>query len=45
MPRTLCAAALAGLLALTGTASAQDWPTRPVTMIVAAGGPTDASAA
>jgi tripartite-type tricarboxylate transporter receptor subunit TctC len=43
MPRTLCAAALAGLLALTGTASAQDWPTRPVTMIVpfAAGGPTD----
>jgi tripartite-type tricarboxylate transporter receptor subunit TctC len=43
MPKTRCAAALAGLLALTGTAGAQDWPTRSVTMIVpfAAGGPTD----
>ena len=31
------------LLALSGAASAQDWPTRPVTMIVpyAAGGPVD----
>ncbi|MGP0090251.1 MAG: Bug family tripartite tricarboxylate transporter substrate binding protein [Xanthobacteraceae bacterium] len=43
MPKTRCAAALAGLLALSGTAGAQDWPTRPVTMIIpfAAGGPTD----
>ena len=43
MPKARCALALAGLLALTGTAGAQDWPTRPVTMVVpfAAGGPTD----
>src|SRR6476620_244163 len=36
-------AALAGLLTLTGTATAQDWPTRPMTMVVAyaAGGPVD----
>lgn len=35
--------ALAGLLALAGSASAQNYPTRPVTMVVpfAAGGPTD----
>ena len=35
--------ALAGLLAVTGTAPAQEWPTRPVTMVVAyaAGGPVD----
>ena len=37
------AAALCGLLAVAGAAQAQDWPTRPVTMIVpfAAGGPQD----
>ncbi len=41
--RPLIRAALAGLLALTGVASAQDFPTRPMTMIIpfAAGGPTD----
>jgi tripartite-type tricarboxylate transporter receptor subunit TctC len=35
--------ALAGLAALTNSALAQDWPTRPITMIVpyAAGGPVD----
>ena len=36
--------ALAAMLALTGAATAQqDWPTRPVTMVIpfAAGGPTD----
>ncbi len=36
--------ALGAMLALTGTAGAQqDWPTRPVTMVIpfAAGGPTD----
>ena len=35
--------ALAGLLALTGSASAQSYPTRPITMVIpfAAGGPTD----
>jgi tripartite-type tricarboxylate transporter receptor subunit TctC len=36
-------AALAGALMLTGSASAQNWPTRNVTMVIpfAAGGPTD----
>src|SRR5713226_3499007 len=35
--------ALAGLFALAGSAGAQDYPTRPVTMLIpfAAGGPTD----
>jgi tripartite-type tricarboxylate transporter receptor subunit TctC len=34
---------LAGVAALTGSARAQEWPTRPVTMVVpfAAGGPVD----
>src|SRR5262245_34951475 len=40
---TIIAAAV--LAALTGTASAQEWPTRPITMIIpfAAGGGVDAS--
>ena len=47
MPRTTIAAALAGVLALpmmAMMASAQNWPTRPVTMVVpfAAGGGADA---
>jgi tripartite-type tricarboxylate transporter receptor subunit TctC len=43
MKWTLFATALAALLALTGSAGAEDFPTRPVTMIIpfAAGGPTD----
>lgn len=41
--RVRVAAALAGMLAMTATASAQQWPTGTVTMIIpfAAGGPTD----
>src|SRR5215467_9370839 len=41
MPRTLVAIALA--LTLATPATAQDWPTRPMTMVVAyaAGGPVD----
>jgi len=41
--RTFVGAVLAGLLALTAGANAQDFPTRPLTMIIpfAAGGPTD----
>ena len=41
--RAAVSAALAGVLAFAGAAFAQDWPTRPVTMIVpyAAGGPVD----
>jgi len=40
------ALALAGLLTLATPAGAQDWPTRPLTMVVpfAAGGPVDTSA-
>jgi tripartite-type tricarboxylate transporter receptor subunit TctC len=43
MQRTIIAAALAYALALPGAGIAQDWPTRPVMMIVpyAAGGPVD----
>jgi len=43
MHKTLFAAALAALVASTGSAPAQDWPTRPVTMVIpfAAGGPQD----
>ena len=43
MGKTILGAALAAALALTGTALAQEWPTRPVTMVVpfAAGGPQD----
>jgi tripartite-type tricarboxylate transporter receptor subunit TctC len=39
----LAGAAIAGLLALAASAVAQEWPTRPVTMVVpfAAGGPID----
>ena len=42
MPRTIVAA-LALLLTLVGPAVAQDWPSRPMTMVVAyaAGGPVD----
>jgi tripartite-type tricarboxylate transporter receptor subunit TctC len=37
------AALMAGMVALTGSANAQDWPSRPLTMVVpfAAGGPVD----
>ena len=43
MNKTKLLAALASLLTLAGAASAQDYPNRPLTMIIpfAAGGPTD----
>jgi tripartite-type tricarboxylate transporter receptor subunit TctC len=43
MFRSVVSAAVAALFALTGSAFAQSFPTRPVTMIIpfAAGGPTD----
>jgi tripartite-type tricarboxylate transporter receptor subunit TctC len=43
MIKTVFGAALAALVGLTGAAGAQDWPTRPVTMVIpfAAGGPQD----
>ena len=43
MKKPIIAAAFAGLLALTGSATAQNFPNRPVTMVIpfAAGGPTD----
>ena len=43
MLRTVIAAALSGLFAFGGTAAAQDWPSRPINMVVpyAAGGPVD----
>lgn len=43
MKRSILAAAVASLLTLTGTAGAQNFPSRPLTMIIpfAAGGPTD----
>jgi tripartite-type tricarboxylate transporter receptor subunit TctC len=43
MRRRLVGAALAGVLAWAGSAGAQDYPARPLTMIIpfAAGGPTD----
>lgn len=43
MPNMRIVAALAGVLSLTAVAHAQEWPVRPVTMVVpfAAGGPTD----
>jgi len=43
MLKRLIGTALAAVLAATGLAQAQNWPTRPVTMVIpfAAGGPTD----
>ena len=43
MPRTVLHATILALLALAAPAQAQDWPTRPMTMVVpfAAGGPVD----
>ena len=46
MKKMTIATALAGLLAGSSTAAAQDWPTRPITLVVpfAAGGGIDTSA-
>jgi tripartite-type tricarboxylate transporter receptor subunit TctC len=43
MKKTILGTALAALLALPGAANAQDFPNRPMTMVIpfAAGGPTD----
>jgi tripartite-type tricarboxylate transporter receptor subunit TctC len=43
MIKTVSGAVLAALVGLTGSTRAQDWPTRPVTMVIpfAAGGPQD----
>jgi tripartite-type tricarboxylate transporter receptor subunit TctC len=43
MLKTLIGTVLAGALGLAGAASAQNYPTRPITMVIpfAAGGPTD----
>jgi Uncharacterized protein conserved in bacteria len=43
MKKAIITAAFASLLALTGSAGAQDFPTRPVTIVIpfAAGGPQD----
>ena len=43
MFKSVIGAALVGVFALSGSASAQDYPSRPVTMVIpfAAGGPTD----
>ena len=43
MPSLRIMTAVAALVAATAPAAAQDWPTRPVTMVVAyaAGGPVD----
>src|SRR3954452_16947676 len=46
MEKNTIIAALAGVLAYAGAANAQEWPTRPITLIVpfAAGGGVDVSA-
>ena len=43
MKRTILGLALAAAMAASGAAGAQDFPTRPMTMVIpfAAGGPTD----
>ena len=43
MKKTVFGAALVGIVGLYGVAGAQDWPMRPVNMVIpfAAGGPTD----
>ena len=46
MTSPITIAAVTALMALVATASAEDWPTRPVTLVVpfAAGGPVDTGA-